>query len=90
MIERLLILLRKDKVRTWICGHIHQNFDYITNGGTRLVGNQYGKPRDNVDDYSKEFVVKIEEDDDFLQGKKFQYCSEPILNDGKNDYVLVT
>jgi UDP-2,3-diacylglucosamine pyrophosphatase LpxH len=83
-------LLRKDKVHTWICGHIHQNFDYITNGGTRLVGNQYGKPRDNVDDYSKEFVVKIEEEDDeFLQEKKFQYCSEPILNDGKNDFVLV-
>lgn len=52
-------LLKKEKVHTWICGHIHQNFDYITNGGTRLVGNQYGKPRDNIDDYSKEFVVKI-------------------------------
>ena len=52
-------LLHKDKVHTWICGHIHQNFDYVTNGGTRLVGNQYGKPRDNIDDYNKEFVVRI-------------------------------
>ena len=52
-------LLIKEKVHTWICGHIHQNFDYISKGGTRLIGNQYGKPRDNIDDYSKEFVVKI-------------------------------
>ena len=52
-------LLTKEKVHTWICGHIHQNFDYISKGGTRLIGNQYGKPRDNIDDYSKEFVVKI-------------------------------
>ena len=54
-------LLQKDKVHTWICGHIHQNFDYITNGGTRLVGNQYGKPKDNIDDYVKDFVIKIDE-----------------------------
>lgn len=52
-------LLYKNKIHTWICGHIHQNFDFITNNGTRLVGNQYGKPKDNIDDYSKEFVVKI-------------------------------
>lgn len=52
-------LLKKEKVHTWICGHIHQNFDYMTHGGTRLVGNQYGKPRDNIDDYNREFVVKI-------------------------------
>jgi UDP-2,3-diacylglucosamine pyrophosphatase LpxH len=55
-------LLNKNKVHTWICGHIHQNFDYVTIGGTRLVGNQYGKPKDNVTDYSKEFVVRVDDD----------------------------
>lgn len=82
-------LLYKHKVHTWICGHIHQNFDYITKGGTRLVGNQYGKPRDNVDDYSKEFVIKIE-DNEFFNMKFVQYCSEPILDRNNNDYALVT
>ena len=52
--------MNKNKIDTWICGHIHQNFDFVTKNGTRLVGNQYGKPKDNIDDYSKEFIVKIE------------------------------
>jgi UDP-2,3-diacylglucosamine pyrophosphatase LpxH len=78
-------LLHKDKVHTWICGHIHQNFDYFTKGGTRLVGNQYGKPRDNIDDYSKEFVVKI---------KNFNLikhdCENDIsLNNSNSNFILV-
>ena len=40
-------LLTKDKIHTWICGHNHVNFDLITNGGTHLVSNQRGKPKDN-------------------------------------------
>ena len=75
-------LLKKEKVHTWICGHIHQNFDYITNGGTRLVGNQYGKPRDNIDDYSKEFVIKIT-----------NYNNTPenlLLDNNNNSPILVT
>jgi len=70
-------LLHKDKVHTWICGHIHQNFDYVTNGGTRLVGNQYGKPKDNIDDYNKEFVVRISNVD--IPG--VDYINNSILND---------
>jgi hypothetical protein len=56
-------MLKKENINTWICGHIHQNFDFITHGGTRLVGNQYGKPRDNVTDYDKEFSISLEYDD---------------------------
>lgn len=52
-------LLTKDQVHTWVCGHIHSNFDKITNGGTRLVGNQKGKPRDNITDYNKSFVISV-------------------------------
>lgn len=52
-------LLQSSKVHTWICGHIHKNFDFITEGGTRVVSNQKGKLRDNITDFSKEFLVEI-------------------------------
>jgi predicted phosphodiesterase len=52
-------LLTNDQVHTWICGHIHKNFDFNTENGTRIVGNQLGKPKDNIKDYSKNFIVKI-------------------------------
>lgn len=52
-------LLVKNKVHTWCCGHIHRNFDLVTEGGTRVVGNQKGKPKDNVTDFKKDFVIEI-------------------------------
>jgi Icc-related predicted phosphoesterase len=52
-------LLHKQKVHTWICGHIHKNFDFHTSGGTRIVGNQKGKPKDKISDYSRNFVIKV-------------------------------
>ena len=52
-------LLESSKVHTWICGHIHKNFDFITEGGTRVVSNQKGKPRDNITDFYKDFLVEI-------------------------------
>ena len=52
-------LLNKDNVHTWIAGHIHMNFDLITEGGTRIVGNQLGKPKDNVKDYNKKMIILI-------------------------------
>ena len=52
-------LLCSSKVHTWICGHIHKNFNFITNNGTRVIGNQFGKPKDNIQDYSKDCVVNI-------------------------------
>jgi predicted phosphohydrolase len=52
-------LLTSEKVHTWVAGHIHINFDLITEGGTRLVGNQRGKPKDNITDYNKSLVVTL-------------------------------
>ena len=53
-------LLDTNKIHTWICGHIHTNFDYLhKQDGTRIVGNQKGKPKDKIEDYSKNFLVKI-------------------------------
>lgn len=52
-------LLTSDKVHTWVAGHIHINFDLITDGGTHLVGNQKGKPKDKINDYSKSFVIEV-------------------------------
>jgi predicted phosphodiesterase len=52
-------LLTKNKVSTWICGHNHTNFDMITPGGTRIVSNQKGKPRDNITDFSVSKVINV-------------------------------
>jgi len=53
-------LLYKQKVNTWFCGHIHRNFNIITEGGTKVIGNQKGKPKDKIIDYKKDFIVKLE------------------------------
>uniref|UniRef100_A0A6C0LTT8 Calcineurin-like phosphoesterase domain-containing protein n=1 Tax=viral metagenome TaxID=1070528 RepID=A0A6C0LTT8_9ZZZZ len=50
--------LLKD-VDTWICGHVHNNFDFITEQGCRIVGNQKGKPKDKITDYRIDLVVEI-------------------------------
>lgn len=52
-------LLNKDMVHTWVAGHIHSNFDLITKGGTRVVGNQKGKPRDRITDYNRSLVITV-------------------------------
>lgn len=52
-------LLRKENMSVWVCGHIHKNFDYVTSGGTRLIGNQVGKPRDEITDYKKSLVFSL-------------------------------
>jgi Icc-related predicted phosphoesterase len=53
-------LMVKSDIDTWVCGHVHTNFDMITEGGTRLVGNQKGKPKDKITDYSKDMVISYE------------------------------
>lgn len=53
-------LLKKDLVHTWVYGHIHSNFDYISKGGTRVVGNQLGRRRDKVSDFSKTKCISID------------------------------
>lgn len=55
-------LLSKDKVSIWICGHIHSNFDFMSENGTRIVGNQKGKPKDKIVDFSTQFLIQIDED----------------------------
>lgn len=51
-------MVTKEKgIETWICGHIHKNFDFITDGKSRLLGNQRGKPRDKIADYKKDFIL---------------------------------
>jgi predicted phosphohydrolase len=52
-------LLDSSKVNTWVCGHIHRNFDFKTQGGTRIVGNQKGKPKDKIEDFSKNFLIEV-------------------------------
>lgn len=52
-------MLDKKYIHTWIAGHIHVNFDLITENGTRLVGNQFGKPRDNIKDFKKNMVIEV-------------------------------
>ena len=52
-------LLSSCKVHTWVCGHVHTNFDFITEGGTRVVSNQKGKPKDKVPDFSLEKIIEV-------------------------------
>lgn len=52
-------LLDGKKIHTWICGHVHKNFDFSANSGTRLVGNQRGKGEDVVMNYSLEKVITV-------------------------------
>lgn len=47
-----------DRVDAWVCGHVHVNFDMTTASGSRLVGNQRGKPKDNIQDYNKQFTIE--------------------------------
>lgn len=49
----------KEPFHTWICGHIHHNFDILLVNNQRIVGNQFGKPRDCIKDYKKSAIVKI-------------------------------
>jgi Icc-related predicted phosphoesterase len=50
-------LLKSENIQTWVCGHVHSNFDFITSGGCRVVGNQKGKPKDKITDFDPYFVI---------------------------------
>ena len=46
------------KIHTWISGHIHINYDVIKNG-TRLIGNQRGKPKDKISDFIDTKIIRV-------------------------------
>jgi predicted phosphodiesterase len=46
---------------TWICGHIHHNFNLLLENGARIIGNQFGKPRDCIKDYKRNAIITITE-----------------------------
>jgi predicted phosphohydrolase len=52
-------MLVKDDIDTWVCGHVHDNFDFEADNGTRVVGNQKGKPKDRIPDFSTEFTIEV-------------------------------
>lgn len=79
--SRLDYLLKSENVHTWIAGHTHRNFDFITKGGTRLVSNQRGKPRDNVTDFSKSFVISVDKKQNQKQHQDMIICTKNIENE---------
>lgn len=52
-------LLDGKKVHTWVCGHIHFNFDVRMKNGMRLVSNQKGKQRDMVANYVLNKIITV-------------------------------
>lgn len=81
-VSKLDHLLTSNNVHTWVAGHTHRNFDFITNGGTRLVSNQKGKPRDNVRDFSKSFVIQVEP-------INYEFTQNIIIRNHSDKYVCV-
>ena len=52
-------MLHKDNVYMWICGHVHWCFDMYSENGTRLIGNQKGKEKDKIENYSNKFLINL-------------------------------
>ena len=52
-------LLTKTKIHTWICGHVHWNFDFFTKRGTRVVSNQKGRKLEKVDNFTLQKIITI-------------------------------
>lgn len=61
------LLIDNSIINTWICGHIHINFDTqltdedgIITTSTRLIGNQRGKPKDDCyRTYNKSLLITV-------------------------------
>ncbi len=51
-------MMGSENIHTWICGHLHTNFDLHIKG-TRLVGNQKGKDRDHVENFSMNKIIEF-------------------------------
>ena len=50
--------IENNKIDTWICGHMHRNIDQKL-GDTRFVTNQMGKPKDEIKDFKKSFIITV-------------------------------
>ena len=50
-------LLDKDKIHTWICGHTHKNFNFLSENNCKILSNQKGKIKDKVFDFSKSSTI---------------------------------
>ena len=46
-------------IQTWICGHVHKNFDFVSDKNCRVVSNQKGKPRDRIKNFVKNFTIDL-------------------------------
>ena len=80
-VSKLDHLLKSENVHTWVAGHTHKNFDFISKGGTRLVSNQRGKPRDNVYDFSKSFVIEVESKKKLIEHQDMIIHSKNLENE---------
>ena len=45
-------------VYMWISGHTHYNYS-INESGCKLVSNQLGKKKDNIQDYQKNYIIEL-------------------------------
>jgi predicted phosphodiesterase len=52
-------LMDQKSIKLWIYGHTHINFNMISQLGTKIVSNQKGKLKNNVYDFSEQFIVEI-------------------------------
>lgn len=50
--------IKDSNIHTWICGHIHQNFN-LEIGKVNLVSNQKGKLKSICDDYKPDFIIDL-------------------------------
>lgn len=55
----LTYLMNKESIKLWIYGHTHINCDITPNFETRIVSNQKGKSKNNIYNFSEQFVVEI-------------------------------
>ena len=55
----LTYMMNRELIKVWIYGHVHINCDMFSPMGTRIVSNQKGKPKNNVCDFSEQFILEI-------------------------------
>ena len=55
----LMHMMNGNVIKVWIYGHTHINCDIVSSNGTRIVSNQKGKAKNNVYDFSDQFIVEI-------------------------------